>query len=1021
MAGPIPAPPQGFTLDTPQPLVPDITPPPTGYIPDPAHPGAVKPQPGGPKDPNAPENSLTPGALDDATSRLILTGQMDPMGMSGGPVRLQILNNRDVMLKKYGITDQQLPSIRSQFDADSKAYSQRTQQSSFQQQAYNAAQQHFNQISTDLDNLPAQSSGFMSVPLNVASNTVQRLSSGHTITDLDAQIPLFQAEIAKIMTANPSTGAGNLTDAARQEFDVLNSSRDPQARKEAMQKILQMAQEKISGDDQEMSRLGKKIGGGLASYANLGTAAPGAPGTPPPTAPGSTTPPSPIDPTLKNVGGFNDELTFSPQGAQQFHDALYSALASKQLKTPADVAKWQQSYNQQHGTDFGVDLNDAGTKQAIAAAASGKQFGVGIPQMTQTEAARLQDRLKTNATDNPKVASTVAGAADTATVGADKQISAVADAANDALNGKGFDYTGNLNADTSYLNDLRAQHPGYFLGGQLAGGLAIPSFGARTVPQFARLGAGYGGIYGFNENPTQPLVNRGVNAATGAITGTVIPYGLSLGGKGLAALGTVPNVIRGYLPKTAQTITDVDPQAVAAAGQAEGVNVNRAMVDPSVSNKVSAVDRSMVGGPILQRGMNTVKGQIADKTAALGGNGTPLEPVDAGNAVSQAANDYIKSTGADFRNQYGALKTATQGTKFATPQANLQVESLIHDLSETPNMNANELSFLQGIHQDLSKGLSVDAIRALRSKINGDLASGNLTFGPDEARVKSIADAAATDLENGLEAAGKGDIAARFKQVDGAYRDRMQFINGTIQDLIGKRGSNLSGEQVYSNLRSLAGPRGDSDGLTQFLGQMAPDERQNIQATLANALGKDRKGNFSTAILANNAATMPQAMKVAVFGKQGAESLNNLATLANAHNSVASKMSGSPTGVANDYRSWLNTVLFGGAGEILTHSPGKAAAVALGATAIKGGRDILNARLLLNKDISNWLKNVPAGSVQKALDVHLARLNSIAARNPGLASDIAGLKTAIRSAANTNTPMTGAAAASPDSGPDQKQ
>lgn len=1021
--------PPGAVLDAPPPAVPSPAVPkapgiPEGYEPDPARPGALRPQIGGPKDPTSPQNSLTPDALNDATSRLILTGQMDPMGMSGGPVRIAILNNRPVMMGKYNITDQQLPAIRSMFDADSKAYSQRTQQLSFQNQALLAAQGHVAQITSDLKNLPAQSDF---VPANAVSNFVQGQFSGRTITDLNAEIPLLEAEFGKIMTGNPSTGAGNLTDAARKEFDTLRSNASPDARIEAMQKIMQMGQAKLAADQQAQADLGKKIGGGIASYANMGGAAPGSTNTKPgPTSPpggsgGSGGGPNGATPNIgvTTSGGFADSQTSLPSGATDYADAIHGAIAGGQAKDHASLVAFAQKWNQDHGTDFSLPLQDAGETAAFKAAAKGQAFGVSPPTMNATEASRATQRIKDS---QGKADAAVTGAADSVTLGGIKSLTALGDATTDALSGKGFDYTGNLNAATNYIDAVRANHHGYYLGGQLAGGLALPGFGARTVPEFARLGTAYGGIYGFNESAGQPLVNRALDAGTGAITGAAVPYGISYLGKGLNAIRGATGAISAYLPKAASAVSDIDPAAIAAAGQAERVGVNRAMVDPSAANKVSAVDRSMVGGPIFQRGMNQVKGQIEQGVSNLAPDGTPLEPVVAGASVADAANRYIKTTGADFTNKYGALNSSVQGMKFTPAQANLEVEQLINKLSETPNINAKEISFLQGLHQDLSNGLSINALRALRTKINGDIASGDLTFGPDEARVKGIADAAATDISNGLQVAGKSDIAQRFQQVDGDYRQRMQFINGTLQDLIGKRGDNLSGEQVYGRLKAMIGAKGDSQGLTNFLAQMTPQERSNVQATFADALGKDNKGNFSTAILANQVNAMPPAMRTALFGNAGAESLGNLGTLANAHNAVASKMSGSPTGPANDYRSWLNMLLFGGGEGIAAgEGSGKAMAAVAAAAALKGGRDIMNARMLLNKDISNWIKNVPSGSVQGAMDVHMARLNAIAAKNPALASDIGRLKQAMQSAANTNTPFTGSAAASPNGGPNQQQ
>ena len=102
------------------------------------------------------------------------------------------------------------------------------------------------------------------------------------------------------------------------------------------------------------------------------------------------------------------------------------------------------------------------------------------------------------------------------------------------------------------------------------------------------------------------------------------------------------------------------------------------------------------------------------------------------------------------------------------------------------------------------------------------------------------------------------------------------------------------------------------------------------------------------------------------------------------------------------------------------HGPG-AVVGAIAPVAIKGMRDAMNARLLLNKDIQGWLKSAPATTSQRAIDVHFNRLNAIAAKNPGIAADIGRLRQAIMSAANNNAPVAGRVAASPDQGPQQQK
>jgi hypothetical protein len=241
--------------------------------------GSEEPIRGGPADKTANGGQLSPDALNAETTNWILTGKMSPLGMGNGPLRVQIENQRPLIMHQNGISDNALPAIQQQFAADSKAYSQRTQQLSFMKQALDAANQHVQQISGYLNELPAQTNA---VPLNAVSLGAQRMMSGETVTNLDATIPLLQAEVAKIMTTNPTGGSGQLTDDARHEFNILNGSRSPQAKMEAMQALMEMVNRKISGTQAETDRLNQRLNGGLATYAHLGATPPGnGPGTPP--------------------------------------------------------------------------------------------------------------------------------------------------------------------------------------------------------------------------------------------------------------------------------------------------------------------------------------------------------------------------------------------------------------------------------------------------------------------------------------------------------------------------------------------------------------------------------------------------------------------------------------------------------------------------------------------------------------------------------------------------------------------
>lgn len=461
--------------------------------------------------------------------------------------------------------------------------------------------------------------------------------------------------------------------------------------------------------------------------------------------------------------------------------------------------------------------------------------------------------------------------------------------------------------------------------------------------------------------------------------------------------------------------------ALTRAGQQEGVTVNRAMADRGSEQRVTGVGKTMLGGKMMQNDMASVGKQIEGRVQRLGQGGTALEDPVAGQTVERAAERYIKTSGKKFGRIYDSLDSEVGGVKVPATTATQRVDEVIARLSETGETHKAEIAFLKGLKKDFGKDLSVGALRDMRTTLRKKISKGDLTFGPNEARVLSIMNAASDDIATGLTAAGKGGAARRFKQIDGEYAERMDFIKNTVQKLVGKRDAHHPPGQIFANLKSMASPKGDDAALARMIREMDPDEQADMAATFANALGKNGDGEFSTAFLVKRLENMPRAAQVNLFGSEGAKSLDNLALLAKEHKRVSRALGGSPTGVANDWRSWLTNLLVGGGAGGLADGTATALATAAGAVAVKGGRDAISARTLMSPNIQNWLKSAPKTASAKAIDAHMARLKAIAVREPAIAPDIQQLQQIIARAANENLPRAGSAAASPDQGPEQQQ
>jgi len=537
--------------------------------------------------------------------------------------------------------------------------------------------------------------------------------------------------------------------------------------------------------------------------------------------------------------------------------------------------------------------------------------------------------------------------------------------------------------------------------------------GALNLAGAARHGARYiGGAVGnaLARFGAAPLTDAAAGSTAGASselarqTGAG-PVAQTLAGvAGGAASIPVSSRINALMAPTSPAST-----ALTRAGAEEGVTVNRAMVDPSTQQRVTAVGKTMVGGKLMQREVGEIGKQIESRVQRLGRDGTPLEPRVAGQVVERAAERAIETSGRESAKLYDRAVKVAGDTKVPPRNSAAIIDEMLAKLSETADLNKAEIDFLQGLKKDFSKDLSVGALRDARTTLRKKIAKGDLTFGQNEKRVLDIMDAAADDIANGLVAAGKRSAAQIFKRADRQYAERMDFIKNTIQKVIGRRDAHFPPEKIIANLKAMASPKGDVGGLARMMRTMEPDERADIAATFADALGKNADGEFSTAFLVKHVEKLPGAARAAIFGPQGARSLDNLVELAREHKRVSGALGGSPTAVGNDYRSILLNFVFGGGTWLGTGSGMKGAAVAATGLAAKAGRDFFNARLLMSPNIQKWLRSAPRTGDPKAINSHFDRLKSIAAREPVLGEEIRQLQQAMMKAANDSVTRRAAA------------
>jgi len=543
---------------------------------------------------------------------------------------------------------------------------------------------------------------------------------------------------------------------------------------------------------------------------------------------------------------------------------------------------------------------------------------------------------------------------------------------------------------------------------EAVGGLA--SAGAKvvaapfTLGRAAAEGAAVGALGGFGYG--EGLQGSLASTTAGAAFGGVVGAGGQRIGNALSQRATARTAQQSSMGQRASGIEQ--------AGQAEGITVNRAMIDPALENKVTGVDASRTAGPGFQRGISEIEGQVEARVGQLSDGRPRVTPEQAGDSV-QTALDRVRATSREQTNRlYTRAERQAGDVQLQPTQAIQAIDSQIAELEATgPNANRGLIRYMQDLKADLGRdgGVSLQTIRNLRTNMRGQINERALTQTDASRRVGMVMDAASADVQTAL--AGNPGALDAYRRADATYAERQGFIQQVMTKLVGPENNRLSPGATARALDRFM--REDQGRFGRLWTRLDEAERADIRGYVATNLGRNNAGDFTPAQFVNavsgkNRSISDGSLKT-VFGEEGLQSIQNLRLLSDELKRVGAAMNSrkSGTAVGNDYRNWLLELTLGGGGGMvgLASGAGTGAALTAGAGAAAGfgaraGRDILNSRMLLSDDITRWLRQAPRTNSPAAIDKHFDRLGQIARAEPALANDIEILRNAIMQAANDN-------------------
>lgn len=635
-----------------------------------------------------------------------------------------------------------------------------------------------------------------------------------------------------------------------------------------------------------------------------------------------------------------------------------------------------------------------------ASLAKGQPANTSVEDLThEQKVAKRQGELEKNGLGRTDALGL--GVADSLTLGSADEINAFGGALRDSLAGRGSfsdNYGVNVDANRGLMRDLQTEHPAYYIGGQLAGGAVLaplaPVGEAETLGALARTGAkggaAYGALYGFNSgtDAESRLTGAGTGLATGATVGALAPYAATAVGKAVSPL----------IPRRFKAPLGMNPE-LADASQAEGVDLMQPMVDPTKISDYGALESNVYSQPIIRGAAGRVRGQIEDRVQALGADGTALESDAAGNVVQGMGSRFIQRSKGVANRLYDQARKAAGDARFVPQKAIEQVDAELASLAPNAETNAGEIKFLEGLKSDLSSGdgKTVDELRQLRTSLRGRVNEQNLGATQAEARAIRALDATQQDV-----AANVPEAASAFRRADTYYRERQTHIDDIIRRITGgKVGANdyqVSGEQAFQRIKSMASPGGDGRRLAALMRDLEPNERQDIAATIAQGLGRRSPDEpFSTALLISQTRKLSPSARKTIFGPDGAQSIDNLRLLSQKLGEAEKDINRSRSatvlerqGIRTAARAFISG-LAGIGGTAATGSIGggiAGMAVAGGAMGASAARRVLSARAMVNPRVSRWMAEAADTSTPQQAKEATRKLALIISREPALAHEL---------------------------------
>ncbi|TKD50584.1 hypothetical protein [Sphingomonas baiyangensis] len=685
-----------------------------------------------------------------------------------------------------------------------------------------------------------------------------------------------------------------------------------------------------------------------------------------PAAPGGSQPAAPESPDVAQ-----------PRGAVRFNDEMPDVSAQATRLTPEQQRAFQalaqsgasEATLMAFAQDAGLGSDPSNVKAIVEFYAKPENrnspLGVDYSEI---------DRLRPVDAGDGAAGAAARGALDSLTLGFSDEIGAGVDTAF-----KGGSYAENVDRRRGMAAFDEQDSPLARMGGQFAGGLAMPMGGARTAAQVGKAGAAYGAAYGAGSADNG---DRLLGAVGGGALGGAAGYGLT---RAAAGIGT---------KHAARAAERQQRDALLAASQRQRVPLTIPDIAPGARGTFAGAEAIPGGGMMANRAMNRGDQAIEKRVAEIGGGGNVLDRQVLGETLRSAGKGYVDRSGDIGRRAYRLAEQRAGGQQITPTEMLRSIDEQLADLGRSPEVNRETIDLLNRYRSDLvdptgaPKALDLDVIRQQRTNLRGKTNVDGLRGTDAERRMGMALDAASNDIAAQLPAGAK----AAYDRADRLWKGRSDTIDRVISEFIGQKDGQFSAEQVAGNLTNMTSPRrGNAAALRSMMEKLDPQQRADVATTIAAQLGRrgdDGENAFSPAKFFTDLQRYSPQARQAIWGKDGARDLSDLAKIAEQKSATRGRLNNSSSGRTVNFRNAMQVLLGGGAAV----SAGAGSTLGVGLAAATTGSAMATAAILGSPKAVRALAYIGRATSLEKQSRGMRMLAAVAAQEPALAQDIVPIR-----------------------------